>query len=115
MNMKNKKFLVAMILIVVAVASVSAASYGNRRATDASDTRYLGQGRAIADSQVCLVTGEEVVAGSGLGYEGRGYGMYGAGVDADGLCPVTGEAPLAGSRTGLRSNTSQGGGMRWSR
>jgi len=107
-----------MILIVVAVASVSAASYGNRWASDASDTRYLGQGRVLADSQICLVTGEEVVAGSRLGYEDRGYGMYGAGVDADGLCTLTGEAPVPGSRQGggLRSNASQGGGMmRWTR
>ncbi|HAF86598.1 MAG TPA: hypothetical protein DCG32_09630 [Sphaerochaeta sp.] len=117
MNMRNKKFLIAMVLIVVAVASVSAASYGNRWASDASDTRYLGQGRAITDSQVCLVTGEEVVAGTRLGYADRGFGMYGAGVDDDGLCLVTGEAPVPGSRQGggLRSNASQGGGMRWSR
>jgi hypothetical protein len=118
MNMKNKKFLIAMILIVVAVASVSAASYGNRWTTNASDTQYLGQGRGIANSQICVVTGEEVVAGSRLGYEDRGFGMYGAvGADPDGLCLVTGEAPLEGSRmgSGLRSNGSQGGGMRWSR
>ncbi|MGB4406926.1 MAG: hypothetical protein WBI82_08725 [Sphaerochaeta sp.] len=116
MNMRNKKFLITMILIVVAVASVSAASYGNRRASDASEPRYLGQGRGVTDSQICPLTGEEVVAGSGLGNEGRGFGMYGnrgIGTDADGLCPVTGEAPLQGSK--IRSNTSQGGGMRWSR
>ncbi|MBI9094773.1 MAG: hypothetical protein JEY71_07815 [Sphaerochaeta sp.] len=114
----NKKFVIAMILIVVVVASVSAASYGNRWATDASDTRYLGQGRTITDSQICLVTGEEVAATRALGYEGRAFGMYGAvGTDADALCLVTGEAPLEGSRMGsdLRYNASQGGGMRWSR
>ena len=120
MNMKNKKFVIATILIVVAVASVSAASYGNRRPTNASDTQNLGLGRGNAYFQSSLVTGEEVFAGRALGNEARGVGMYGfqaAGLDADGLCLVTGEAPLDGSRqgTGSRNNALQGGGMRRSR
>jgi len=117
MNKKNKTFVIAIILIVVAAASVSAASYGNRWATNASDTQTLGQGRGNANAQGSLATGEEVFAGRALGYEGRGVGMYGnqaAGLDADGLCLVTGEAPLEGSRqgSGLRSNASQGIGRR---
>lgn len=120
MNMKNKKIAIALILIVVAVASVSAASYGNRQATYTSNTQNLGWGRAAVDSQTCLVTGEEVVAGSRLYNEDRGSGMYGnraVGADLDELCLVTGEAPIAGSRLGAgnRMNASQGAGMRWSR
>jgi len=121
MNMKNKKFAIALILIVVAVASVSAASYGNRQATHTLNTQNLGRGRVAVDSQTCLVTGEEVVAGRGLYNEDRGSGMYGyraVGADLDELCLVTGEAPLEGNRLGSanRMNASQGGGMmRWSR
>jgi len=76
MNMKNKKIAIALILIVVAVASVSAASYGNRQATYTSNTQNLGWGRAVVDSQTCLVTGEEVVAGSRLYNEDGEFGMY---------------------------------------
>ncbi|AEV29757.1 hypothetical protein SpiGrapes_1970 [Sphaerochaeta pleomorpha str. Grapes] len=112
MNMKNKKFAIVMILIVVAVASVSAASYGNSRFanTAATQNQFFGRGNANAYSQTCLVTGEEPLAGTRMGIEGRGYGMYGSqGLDAElrETCLVTGEAPVYGSRLGS--------GMRWSR
>ena len=107
MNMKNKKFAIALILIVVAVASVSAASYGNRQGTNISNTQNLGWGRVAVDSPTCLATGEEALLGNRA-----------LGADLNDTCLVTGEAPLEGSRLGSvnRLNASQGGGMmRWSR
>lgn len=115
-----------MILIVVAVASVSAASYGTGRFSNTAGTQNqgFGRGNANAYSQNCLVTGEESLAGTRMGIEGRGYGMYGnQGADAElrETCLVTGEAPVIGSRLGYENREPQsiggrmGSGMRWSR
>jgi hypothetical protein len=122
MNIKNKKFAIVMVLIVVAVASVSAASYGNRRASGPLDSSSLrlgrGNGMVQATAQVCESCGEELQMGYGLSREDRGSGRFGSqgeGVERPETCLVTGEEPTETRMYENRRDSSQGNGMRFAR
>ncbi|WP_320129119.1 hypothetical protein [uncultured Sphaerochaeta sp.] len=125
--MNKKKLILALVLIAVVVASVSAASYGNRfsssytsRPSVSANGTTLGYGRSsmmngnrgnyATAAGICLVDGDEVAVGSRLGYAQRGTGMNGYGLSAEDLpeiCPVTGEAPVLGSRLGVNQGYRQ--------
>jgi hypothetical protein len=122
--MNKKKYAIALVLLLAVVASVSAASYGNRISQNGSSRSSLsladrnenrvGRGNGNMLAQTSLEDGEESAFNNRMGSSMNKNHRFQS--ELPETCLVTGEAPVAGSRLGFNQDSEgQGLNQRWTR